>query len=73
VLPAASEARAGDASADAAGAHAASDAKHEPVGSAAHDAAKAAAQATLDDEDLNADSTTTVEPRRDEPAKEATP
>jgi hypothetical protein len=35
--------------------------------------AAAAAQATLDDEALNADSTTTVEPKRDDPAKEATP
>lgn len=32
-----------------------------------------AAQTTLDDEVMDADSTTTAEPKRDEPAKEATP
>jgi hypothetical protein len=45
-------------------------------GAAAHgpaQAAAAAAQATLDDEAMDADSTTTVEPKRDDPAKEATP
>jgi hypothetical protein len=36
-------------------------------------AVKAAVQVTLDDEALDADSTTTVEPKRDDPAKEATP
>jgi len=36
-------------------------------------AARAAAKLTLDDEALDADSTTTVEPKRDDPAKEATP
>ena len=36
-------------------------------------AAQAAAKLTLDDEALDADSTTTVEPKRDDPAKEATP
>jgi hypothetical protein len=46
-------------------------AAHGPAQAAA--AAQAAAQATLDDEAMDADSTTTVEPKRDDPAKEATP
>lgn len=36
-------------------------------------ASHAAAQSAIDDEAMDADSTTTVEPRRDDPAKEATP
>ena len=35
--------------------------------------AKAAARTAIDDEAMDADSTTTVEPKRDDPAKEATP
>jgi hypothetical protein len=76
---ASSAADAGAATA-AVGAQASGDEAREPaqVAAAAAQAtatakAAAAAQATLDDEALNADSTTTVEPRRDDPAKEATP
>jgi hypothetical protein len=45
----------------------------EPSRAAADAAQAAAAQAAIDDESLNADSTTTVEPKRDNVAKEATP
>ena len=55
----------------------AGDANHrasgDDAGAPAPTAAQAAEQAALEDEALNADSTTTVEPPRDEPAKEATP
>ena len=50
----------------------AAQAKAEAAQAKAEAAAKAADQAAIDDDALNADSTTSVEPRRD-PAKEATP
>jgi hypothetical protein len=65
----ASEARDDASSPDAAGDPPAVQPAHDPV----HDRAQAAAaQASLDDE-LNADSTTAAEPKRDDPATEATP
>jgi hypothetical protein len=44
-----------------------------PDGTKREAAAAQATQPTIDDEALDADSTTTVEPKRDNPAKEATP
>ncbi len=63
----------GPANGDDAHGHAPAAAAAKPeVAAAAAARSAAAAQAALDDE-LNADSTTAVEPTRDDPAKEATP
>lgn len=56
-----------------AAAHADGSASDAVAQTAAEATAHAAARTTIDDEGLDADSTTTVEPRRDDPAKEATP
>jgi hypothetical protein len=58
---------------DAAEAHDLAKAAAAHSAAVAAQSAAAAAQATLDDEALDADSTTAVEPKRDDPAKEATP
>jgi hypothetical protein len=63
-VPAAHAADTADAASDDAAARAAIQAAQ---------AATKAAQAAIDDDAMNADSTTTVEPKRDDPAKEATP
>jgi hypothetical protein len=71
---AAADGTAADAAADApteAAAAAPALASSEEAGAAA--AARKPAQATLDDETMDADSTTAMEPKRDDPVKEATP